>query len=63
MGICLGPTIGALAGAGDIGRPALHRIGVGVTIVLFAGTAAMIWLALKPAAHTMPPSSAPESPA
>jgi MFS family permease len=63
MGICLGPTIGALAGAGDIGRPALHRIGVGVTIVLLAGTAAMIWLALKPAAHTMPPSSAPESPA
>jgi MFS family permease len=62
MGICLGPTIGALAGTGDIGRDALHRIGIGVTAVLAVGISAMAWLALKPGPRTMPPSPAPEVP-
>jgi MFS family permease len=59
MGICLGPTIGALSGAGDSGRDALHRIGIGVTAVLLVGTAAMAWLALRP---PKPAALAPASP-
>jgi MFS family permease len=38
MGVAVGPTIGALAGAGDMGQDAVWRIGVGVTALLAAGT-------------------------
>mgnify|MGYP001545440625 CR=1 FL=1 len=48
MGICLGPTIGALSGSGDLGQVALHRIGIGVTVILVLGTAVMAWLAARP---------------
>ncbi len=38
MGVAVGPTMGARAGAGDMGREAVWRIGVGVTVLLAAGS-------------------------
>jgi len=46
-GVMLGPTIGALAGTGELGVGAMQRIGLGVTTVLVLGIGVQGWLALK----------------
>jgi predicted MFS family arabinose efflux permease len=47
-GIALGPTIGALAGAGKTGQAALTPVALTVTATLLAGTAIMALLSRKP---------------
>jgi MFS family permease len=45
VGIVIGPAIGALAGAGELGPPALLRIALAVTTLLLLGATAMALLA------------------
>jgi MFS family permease len=47
LGIAVGPTIGALAGTGELGPAALWRIAVGVTALLLLGTGVMAWMARR----------------
>jgi MFS family permease len=47
MGIAVGPTIGAVAGTGEMGVAAMQRIAVGVTGLLLAGTLVMAWMARR----------------
>ncbi len=47
LGIFIGPTIGALAGSGEMDAEALARIGMGVTGLLLAGLGLMTWMAWR----------------
>jgi MFS family permease len=47
VGIALGPAIGALAGAGEMGSAAIGRIGIGVSTILLLGALSLCLLPLR----------------